>query len=139
MPLEYKFMGEKILVLDSDRNRHKMAESLLDEAGYEAVAVEDEVSLLQALKEEGGFAAVLVRESAYGGLRGMDVLQDIKTIFPEMPVVISARSLTPQAIQHFTGIGAFFCMEKEAEGDLLVKVLSKAINENKSSSEKKSA
>lgn len=132
-------MGEKILVLDGDRNCQRMAKSLLDKAGYEAMAVEDEVSLLQALKEEGDFAAVLVREGKDGGISGLDVLQDIKTIFPEMPVVVSATSWTPQSIQHFTGVGAFFCMEKESEGDLLVKVLSKAIEENKLSSKKKSA
>jgi DNA-binding NtrC family response regulator len=139
LPVECKHMGEKILVLDCDRNRLKVAESLLDEAGYEAIAVKDEVSLLQALKEEGVFAAVLVRESASDSMRSLDVLQEIKTIFPEMPVVVSSTSWTPQAIQHFTGVGAFFCMEEESEGHLLVKVINKAIKENKLASEKKSA
>ena len=132
-------MGEKILVLDSDRDRQKRTESLLNKAGYEAMTVEDRLSGLQALKEEGGFSAVLVREETDGTISSPDTLHGIKAIFPEMPVVISAASWTPQALQYCTEVGAFFCMDKKAEGDLLVKVLNKAIEEYKLSSKKESA
>jgi hypothetical protein len=56
-----------------------------------------------------------------------------------MPVVVSAASWTPRSLQCCTRVGAFFCLEKEAEGELLVKVINKAIEENKLSSKKESA
>jgi DNA-binding NtrC family response regulator len=132
-------MGEKILVLDSDRDYQKVAGSILGKAGYDATAVEDWVSGLQTLREEGDFAAVLVREGADGAIRGLDLLQGIKAISPDTPVVVSATSWTPQSIQHCTRFGAFFCIEKGAEDELLVKVLNKAIEEHRLSSSKKSA
>ncbi|MDI6759612.1 MAG: hypothetical protein QMD05_02180 [Candidatus Brocadiaceae bacterium] len=143
-------MGEKILVLDSDRDHQKRIRFLLNKAGYETMAVEDRFSGLQALREGGralavgsaesatldrrGFSAVVLREEADGTISVPDMLQDIKAISPEMPVVVSADSWTPQSLQYCTGGGAFFCMDKEAEGDLLVQVLSKAIEEYKLSS-----
>lgn len=127
-------MGEKILVLDSDRDRQKRTKSILNKAGYEAMTVEDRFSGLQALKEVGGFSAVLVQEEEDGTINGPDTLQDVKAISPEMPVVVSVASWTPQALQYCTEVGAFFCMDKKAEGDLLVKVLNKAIEEYKLSS-----
>lgn len=143
-------MGEKILVLDSDRDHQKRIKSLLNKAGYETMTVEDRFSGLQALWEggrasavgsaksatpnRGGFSAVVMREEADGTISVPDTLQDIKAISPEMPVVVSADSWTPQSLQYCTEAGAFFCMDGEAEGDLLVQVLSKAIEEYKLSS-----
>lgn len=134
-------MGEKILVLDSDRDHQKRIGFLLNKAGYETMTVEDRFSGLQALKEggratlnRGGFSAVVMREEADGTISVPDTLQDIKAISPEMPVVVSADSWTPQSLQYCTEGGAFFCMDGEAEGDLLVQVLSKAIEEYKLSS-----
>ncbi|MBI5126050.1 MAG: hypothetical protein HZA70_07445 [Planctomycetes bacterium] len=143
-------MGEKILVLDSDRDHQKRIRFLLGKAGYETMTVEDRFSGLQALREggrasamgpaesatpnRGGFSAVLVREEADGTISVSDTLQDIKAVSPEMPVVVSADSWTPQSLQYCTGVGAVFCMDGEAEGDLLVQVLSKAIEEYKLSS-----
>jgi|GEM_PF-5280769 len=143
-------MGEKILVLDSDRDHQERIRFLLNKAGYETMTVEDRFSGLQALWEggrasvvgsaksatpnRGGFSAVVMREEADGTISVPDTLQDIKAISPEMPVVVSADSWTPQALQYCTEAGAFFCMDREAEGDLLVQVLSKAIEEYKLSS-----
>ncbi len=132
-------MGEKILVLDSDRDRQRRTKSLLSKAGYEAMTVGDRFSGLQALKEEGGFTAVLVRGDVDGKLSVLDMLQGIKAVSPETPVVVSATSWTPQALQNCTRVGAFFCIEKKAEGDLLVKILDKAIEERKLSSRKERA
>ena len=146
-------MGEKILVLDSDRDHQKRIRFLLNKAGYETITVEDRFSGLQALREggrasrlrrvgsaesatlnRGGFSAVVMREEANDTISVPDTLQDIKAISPEMPVVVSADSWTPQSLQYCTEGGAFFCMDGEAEGDLLVQVLSKAIEEYKLSS-----
>ena len=134
-------MGEKILVLDSDRDHQKRIRFLLNKAGYETMTVEDRFSGLQALREggratfnRGGFSAVVMREGADDTISVPDTLQDIKAISPEMPVVVSADSWTPQSLQYCTEGGAFFCMDGEAEGDLLVQVLSKAIEEYKLSS-----
>ncbi|MEK7821971.1 MAG: response regulator, partial [Planctomycetota bacterium] len=46
-------MGEKILVLDSDRDHQKRIKSLLNKAGYETMTVGDRFSGLQALREGG--------------------------------------------------------------------------------------
>jgi DNA-binding NtrC family response regulator len=146
-------MREKVLVLDSDRDHQKRIRFLLHKAGYETMTVGDRFSGLQALREggrasrlrqvgsaesatlnRGGFSAVLVREEADGTISVPDTLQDIKAISPEMPVVVSADSWTPQSLQYCTEVGAFFCMDKEAEDDLLVQVLGKAIEEYKLSS-----
>ncbi|MFN3466244.1 MAG: response regulator [Candidatus Brocadiales bacterium] len=126
-------MGEKILVMDSDKDSQERTKSILNKAGYEAMTVEDRFSGLQALREVGGFSAVLVQEEA-DGTNGLDMLQDIKAISPEMPVVVSAASWTPQALQCCTEVGAFFCMDKKTEDELLVKVLGKAVEEYKLSS-----
>src|SRR3990167_5690612 len=143
-------MGEKILVLDSDRNHQKRIRFLLNKAGYETMTVEDRFSGLQALREggrasavssaesatlnRGGFSAVVMREGADDTISVPDTLQDIKAISPEMPVVVRSESWTPQSLQYCTEVGAFFCMDGEAEGDLLVQVLSKAIEGYKLSS-----
>ncbi len=133
-------MGEKILVLDIDRDRRKRVESLCDIAGYEAMAVEDEFSLFQALKEERDFVAVLVREGLVDETSNLDILQGIKAISPEVPVVVSATSWTPESLQYCTSVGAFFCIESGAEGDLLAEVLKKAVKGyNELSSKKESA
>lgn len=132
-------MGEKILVLGYDRDCQKGAKSLLCKAGYDTMTVEDWFSGLQALKEEGGFAAVLVSGEADGTVSSLDVIQDIKAISPEMPVVVSATSWTAQSLQNCTRFGAVFCIEKEAEGEILVNVLNKAIEKYRLSSGRKSA
>lgn len=125
-------MGEKILVLDSDQESLERTRCMLQKAGYNAVTVEDGFLCLQAFGQERDFAAVLLNEGQGGGtLSGLDVLQRIKDISSDTPVVMSSTSWTPEFLQDCTGVGAFFCMEKTADSDLLLKVLGQAVEEHK--------
>lgn len=120
-------MGEKILVFDSDRESLERTRCMLQKAGYNAITVEDGFSCLQAFGQEGDFAVVLLNEGQGGALSGLDVLQRIKDMSSDTPVVMSSTSWTPEFLQDCTGVGAFFCVEKTAGSDLLLKVLGQAV------------
>ncbi|MFQ5956686.1 MAG: response regulator [Candidatus Brocadiales bacterium] len=126
-------MGEKVLVVDSDTESLERIKSLLYKGGYRPVAAEDGCIGLQALKEEGEFAAIIVDEEVGSGLSGLDILQRIKDISPNIPVVMSSTSWTTETLLDCTEEGAFFCVEKQAEAgnDTLLRVLNQAIEEHK--------
>lgn len=124
-------MGEKILVLDSDRGSKEGISALLLRAGYKAVAVEDGLLGLQALKKERDFAAVVIDDEVGGSISGLEVLQRIKDIYPYMPVVMRSDSWTPESILDCTEVGAFFCVEKGASSDLFLRVLTQAVEGHK--------
>ncbi len=126
--------GDKVLVFDSNVKSLERVKSLLYRGGYRPVAAEDGCVGLQALRREGKFAAVIVDEEVRGGLSGMDILQRIKDISPNIPVVMSSTSWTSETLQDCAEGGAFFCVKKgadaeEAGNDTLLRVLNQAIEE----------
>jgi two-component system, response regulator, stage 0 sporulation protein F len=77
----------KILVVDDEEHIRLLFSEELKEAGYEVITAESDYKLLEKIEEEKPDWVVLdIKMADYNGL---DILQDIRNHFYDLPVILS--------------------------------------------------
>jgi DNA-binding response OmpR family regulator len=82
----------KILVVDDDDVIRLLYEEELNWHGYDVMSCSELEGLIQTISER--CPDVLVLEAEIGGLRGLDILPDIRNRYYDLPVVLSTVSPT---------------------------------------------
>jgi DNA-binding response OmpR family regulator len=77
----------KILVVDDEKHVRLLYSEELKEAGYEVIAAEGGYKLLERIEEERPDLVVL--DIKMGDYNGLDILQDIRNNFHDLPVILS--------------------------------------------------
>ncbi len=77
----------KILVVDDEEHIRLLYSEELKEAGYEVITAESGYRLMETIEEEKPYLVVLdIKMVDYNGL---DLLQDIRNHFYDLPVILS--------------------------------------------------
>ena len=77
----------KILVVDDQEYVRLLYSKELNEDGYEVVTAEGGYKLLEAIEEEKPDLVIL--DIKMGDCNGLDILQDIRNHFYDLPVILS--------------------------------------------------
>jgi two-component system response regulator AtoC len=77
---------KKILVVDDDRRMRRTLQIVMESIGFDSVAVESADQALERLRA-GGFDLVL-SDLNMPGVNGMQLLDEIKTVDPGLPVIL---------------------------------------------------
>ena len=77
----------KIFVVDDEEHMRLLYSEELNEAGYEVVTAEGGYRLLERIEEEKPDLVIL--DIKMGDCNGLDILQDIRNHFYDLPVILS--------------------------------------------------
>src|SRR5688572_29788398 len=120
-------MSEKttLLIVDDEPNIRRVLQAAFDKAGYVAHTAEDAEAALNAIGEQQ-FSCVIT-DVTMPGRSGYELLREIKSTHPELPVVImTAFGTIPQAVQAIRN-GAFEYVTKPFDLDVLKRVVAAAV------------
>lgn len=120
-------MSEKttLLIVDDEPNIRRVLQAAFEKAGYVAHTAEDAEAALNAIGANQ-FSCV-VTDVTMPGRSGYDLLREIKSTNPELPVVImTAFGTIPQAVQAIRN-GAFEYVTKPFDLDVLKKIVASAV------------
>jgi DNA-binding NtrC family response regulator len=116
----------KILVADDERGICDAFSVFLNDEGHEALCASDGPAAVQIVREERPAAAFL--DVRMPGGDGIDALQEIRAIAPQMPVVIMTAFGTLDTARRAMDLVAFDYLGKPVELDQLRDVLAKALH-----------
>ena len=116
-----------VWVVDDERSIRWVLDKALTQAELNVTCFEDGQSLLNKLEVEQPDA--VVSDIRMPGIDGLDLLQRIKTAWPDLPVVImTAHSDLDSAVASIQG-GAFEYLPKPFEVDEAVAIVQRAIRQ----------
>ena len=116
----------RILIIDDDRQMQRACSRVLSKAGHVVTCAEtgDE-----GLKEISGGARnfdIVLLDQLMPGMSGMDVLAQIKSIMPNLPVIIITGSVTEETAAEIIRKGACDCLPKPFNPEQLRNAVEKA-------------
>lgn len=129
------FSGE-IWVVDDDSSIRWVLEKALSNAGFRTVSYDNAQAVLDRLTHDINKPSVLVSDIRMPDIDGFTLLQQIQTIYPELPVIImTAHSDLDAAVSAYQK-GAFDYIPKPFDVDDVILLVKRALlkNQEKSSS-----
>ncbi len=111
-------MTGRVLIVDDEPNIRRTMEMIHKNAGWQAASAEDGSVALELL-EAGAFDLVYL-DLSMPGSDGMDVLQQIRTHWPDQLVVILTGQATIERAVEATRLGAFDFLEKDCGKDRIL-------------------
>lgn len=114
-----------ILIVDDDNGVRMSISLALKRAGYEPLAVRDEASALEAVRDERVLLAILDMNLTLTttGRDGVDMLRKFRILRPEMPVImITAWGTIPLAVETLKYGAVDFMTKPWSNADLIDKV-----------------
>src|SRR5689334_22734334 len=118
-----------VWVIDDDRSIRWVFEKALAREGIPFKTFAQATDAMNAL-EESGAPQVLVSDIRMPGASGLDLLQNVKQRFPDLPVIImTAYSDLESAVAAFQG-GAFEYLPKPFDVDQAVELIRRALGES---------
>lgn len=110
-----------VVIVDDDENFARTLRDILQQKGF-AVAAADPHSVLDTLQAE---TEVVLLDMKLNSITGLDVLREIKQHQPELPVILVTGygAEMSSAVEAAVEIGAYTCLHKPLEIDLLLQYL----------------
>jgi DNA-binding NtrC family response regulator len=123
-------MRESILLVEDDRDLREFLTEILERAGYDVFACPTATAALARLSGAGEVSLV-VTDLIMPGLRGQDLLREVRTTHPELNViVITAFGSIDSAIE-LVKAGAYDYLTKPFGSDELLLSVERAIEESR--------
>ena len=120
-------MKAKILIVDDEPNIRRILQMAFDKVGYLAQTADDAFAASDMLVAED--YDCLITDVTMPGMTGYELLRQVKSSKPELPVVImTAFGTIPQAVQAIRD-GAFEYVTKPFDLDTLKRVVAAALDE----------
>jgi len=116
----------RILVIDDDRHMRSACSRVLSKAGWSVVCAETGEEGLKQVKNSAEKIDVVLVDQLMPGMSGMEVLAQIRTINPILPVIIMTGSATDETAAEIRQQGAFDCLAKPFTPEQLRNVITKA-------------
>jgi len=117
----------RILVIDDDRHMRSACSRVLSKAGWSVVCSETGEEGLKQVKNSAEKIDVVLVDQLMPGMSGMEVLAQIRTINPILPVIIMTGSATDETAAEIRQQGAFDCLAKPFTPEQLRNVITKAV------------
>ncbi|HAK50372.1 MAG TPA: nitrogen regulation protein NR(I) [Gammaproteobacteria bacterium] len=122
-------MSNEVWVVDDERSIRWVLEKALSQDGLSVTCFEDGNSLLNQL--EGNQPDVIMSDIRMPGIDGLELLEDIKEKYPNLPVIImTAHSDLDSHVSSFR-TGAFEYIPKPFEVDEAVAIVKRALTHQK--------
>ncbi|HIJ78734.1 MAG: sigma-54 dependent transcriptional regulator [Desulfobulbaceae bacterium] len=119
-------MSAKILIIDDEASIRDTVSGVLSDEGFSALCAEDGSQGLALLEEES--VDLVLLDIWMPGLDGMQVLERLRELYPELPVImISGHGNIETAVQA-TRMGAYDFIEKPPSYDKLVLSINNALH-----------
>ncbi len=129
-------MSEKLLIVDKEPDMLQLLSMLIREnTPYEPVTTNNPLEALELIKK-GGFALVIA-EMKMPVLDGIQLLEEIKRIEPDMPVIITDAYGTAESALEAMGKGAFDYITKPFRKEQILFSIDKALKFTKLNKENK--
>jgi DNA-binding NtrC family response regulator len=110
-------MKKKILVVDDDCNFRNLVLQILEDEGYSVSTAEDGISALKALESEK--CDVLLTDIRMPNMDGIELFNNVKRLYPQMPVIFLTGSAYVNAAGKCLEEGASYYFEKPVDFNLL--------------------
>ena len=120
-----RFM-ETILVVDDEKNYLVVLEALLGSEGYEIVTALDAKKAIGTAGEAD--LDLIITDMKMPGMTGMELLEKIKSIKPELPVIMMTAFGTIEMAVEAMRKGAYDYIQKPFENEQLKLTVKKALN-----------
>lgn len=120
-------MGATILIVDDEANLRKTLSQILSKAGYTVTTAssgEEALQLLQAGAYELAFIDLLMP-----GIGGVELLKEIRVVYPEMPVLILTAHATLETAIDAVREGARDYLVKPADPQLILDRVKEILDE----------
>jgi two-component system chemotaxis response regulator CheY len=114
-------MKSKILVVDDSGLARRLIRKLLEELGHEVEEVSDGAQALERYVLNHHDAVVL--DLLMHGMYGMEVLQKLKELNPELPVIVATADIQRTTREQVKEAGAVALLNKPVTKEQLAEVL----------------
>jgi two-component system response regulator AtoC len=122
-------MGNKILVIDDEKNIRDIFSLFLEEHGYSVQTARDGQEGLK--KAQIFLPDVILLDMNLPGLTGIEVLSKAKDLLPKTEVIIITAFGTIKTAVEATKLGAYDYLEKPVDNDELLLLISRALEVKK--------
>jgi len=117
---------ETILVVDDEKNYLVVLEALLGSEGYEVVAAVDAKAAINTAREAD--LDLILTDMKMPGLSGMELLEKVKAMKPELPVIMMTAFGTIEMAVEAMRKGAYDYIQKPFENEQLKLTVRKALD-----------
>ncbi len=114
-----------ILVVDDEKNYLLLLEALLSEEGYEVTCMQDSEMAFMYLRESE--VDVVITDFKMPGMSGQELLEKIRSIYPQLPVIIMTAYGSVDGAVEAMKCGAFDYINKPFSNDELLLSVNKAV------------
>jgi len=118
-------MAEKVLIVDDEESVRKAVADVLSDEGYEPLCAQDAAEALRAM--EMTTPALVLLDIAMPGRDGVRVLDEMRGLWPGVPVVMMSGHGSIETAVRTTKLGAFDFLEKPLSYDKLLLCVGRAI------------
>jgi DNA-binding NtrC family response regulator len=116
----------RILIIDDDRHMQKACTRVLAKAGHVVTCAETGDEGLKQIRDGANSFDVVLLDQLMPGMSGTDALAHIKTIAPNLPVIIITGSVTEETAADIIHKGACDCLPKPFNPEQLRNAVIKA-------------
>lgn len=115
----------KILVVDDEPPIRQLLDALLSLNGYDVILAESGTQGLESYRRER--PEVVVLDLNMPGMDGIAVLQQIRGLNPDQPVIIFTGSVSAEIEERLRALGANEMIEKEFQSSRLLDTLKRLL------------
>jgi two-component system nitrogen regulation response regulator NtrX len=118
-----------VLIVDDEESIRGSLAGILSDEGFEAKTASDGTQALAVLREDGleALPDLVLLDIAMPGRDGIDILQELRAAWPELPVVMMSGHGTIETAVRATKLGAFDFIEKPLSVEKLLLTIQHAI------------
>ena len=120
-------MSIDILVVDDEEDIRELVAGILEDEGFSPRTAQDAGSALAAVRERVPALVVLDVWLQNSAMDGIEILEELKKVHPELPVVIISGHGTIETAVAAIKKGAYDFVEKPFNADRLVLVVNRAL------------
>ncbi len=117
---------ETILIVDDEKNYPMILSAVLEDAGYNAVTASSGMEALDVL--DSCLVDLVLTDVTMPGMSGIDLLENIKQIKPDLPVIIMTAHGSVEKAVDAMHKGAYTFIIKPFENEGLIAHISKALS-----------
>ena len=119
-------MSKLILIVDDEESIRLSLKGILDDEGYQVIEAENGADAIDMIRDE--VPDLVLLDIWMPGMDGVQALERIKNLFPDMTVVMMSGHGTIETAVRATRIGAFDFIEKPFSLDKLLITIGNALN-----------
>jgi PAS domain S-box-containing protein len=123
--------GETILLVDDEEPLVRLGEEMLAGLGYEPVGFSSSEAALQAFRKAPERFHAVLSDEAMPEMTGADLAKEIRTIRPDMPILLMTGYASPLFLARARNIGVAEVLTKPLAARDIGRVLAALLRENK--------